>query len=136
MKSPLSLLALCVVFACEGDPSSPDPAAIAGDYAATSFTVTEGGVTTDLLDEGSTVSLTLRGDRTTSGSLFVPESAGGQDEAVDLAGTWEVTGGRVDLDLVADIFLRDMLLVVGPGRLTGDHIFAGSRIQIVLERIP
>ena len=82
--------------ACGGDGESsfsPTVANVAGSYVALSFTVTSSVGTTDLLALGSTVTVALAADGTTTGRLFVPGGAeGGGDLDEDLAGTWTLAG--------------------------------------------
>ena len=104
----------------------------AGIYTATSFFTTTNGQTTNHLANGSTISLTLHPNRTTSGHLHVEASGGIPDFDADLTGTWTQAASVVDLEHPADTFLRDMLLNFDGVSLGGDITVDGTRIQIIL----
>jgi hypothetical protein len=53
-------------------PFSPTMESVAGSYQATTLTATQAGLTLDLLTLGSSLSLTLNQNGTTSGRLFAP----------------------------------------------------------------
>ncbi|HEX8851328.1 MAG TPA: hypothetical protein VF761_17510 [Gemmatimonadaceae bacterium] len=133
--------ALPVVFAlalagCGGDDpvAPPNPA---GTYAATSFTATDGGTTTNVLAEGGSISLILTPQGTTTGHLFVPAAVTGDVEVnEDLTGTWTQSGGKVQLSHSADTFLRDMPLTIHGSTLVGDRTFGTTRIQVTFTRGP
>ena len=85
----------------------------AGAYAATSFTLNQGGPEEDLLAQGSSITLTLLADGTTTGHMFVPAALTGEsDFDEDLDGTWTQADDVVRLEHTADTFLRDIDLVV------------------------
>lgn len=114
----------------------PSRADVAGSYEATTLAVTEGGTTTDALDEGASIAVTLDGDGTTAGTFVVPASMSesGEEEVLDLEGTWTLEGRNVSLDHGADTFLRDMTLRAGDGRLEGEETFGSETVRVVLER--
>lgn len=131
--------------ACDGSSTGPSPADttegpsradVAGSYEATTLSVTEGGTTTDALDEGASIAVTLDGDGTTSGTFVVPGSMSesGEEEVLDLEGSWTLQGRNVTLDHEADTFLRDMTFEVGDGRLEGEETFGSETVHVVLER--
>src|SRR5205814_1045805 len=74
--------------ACGNDDSPVSPLTVAGTYTATQLTTTTGGVTTNQLAAGASVTLVLGADGTTVGRLFVPAST---TPAVDVSlnGTWQ-----------------------------------------------
>ena len=101
---------------------------------ATTFLATTGGVTTNLLTSGASVTLILGADGTTSGRLFVPASVAPQVDA-SLAGTWTFFNATdIDITSTTDTFIRDMLFSVGGNTLVGDQTFGATRIQIVLTK--
>jgi len=120
----LACIALAVLAACGGENgpngvASPGSGA-AGAYAATAFTLSQGGPEEDLLAQGSAVTLTLLADGTTTGHMFVPGAlTGGADFDEDLDGTWTQNGDAVRLQHSADTFLRDIDLTVSGNTLTG-----------------
>ena len=129
----VSVFSLSVAASC-GDDTPVSPLSVAGTYAATQLTTTTGGVTTNQLAAGASVTLVLGADGTTVGRLFVPAST---SPAVDasLNGTWNLTNGDVDLTSSTDTFLRDMLFAVSGNTLVGDQTFGATRIQIVLTKL-
>jgi hypothetical protein len=124
--------------ACGGDGESsfsPTVANIAGSYVALSFTVTSSVGTTDLLALGSTVTVTLAADGTTTGRLFVPGGAeGGGNLDEDLAGTWTLAGTTVTFSQTADTFLRDVPFTATRDQLTSEGVFQGQTIRLVLGK--
>jgi hypothetical protein len=129
----VSALSLSVAAACGSD-SPVSPLTVAGTYTATMLNTTTGGVTTNQLAAGASVTLVLGTDGTTVGRLFVPAST---SPAVDasLNGTWNFSNGDVDLTSSTDTFLRDMLFAVNGNTLVGDQTFGATRIQIVLTKL-
>ena len=127
-------MAMSVSVAACGSDDSVSPMSVVGSYTATQLTTTTGGVTTNQLAAGASVTLVLSADGTTVGRLFVPASTA---PAVDVAlnGTWNFSNGDVDLTSSADTFLRDMLFDVSGNTLVGDQTFGATRIQIVLTKL-
>jgi hypothetical protein len=124
-----------VLGACGGDSFSPTNETVAGSYTGTTFTTTSGAGTTDLLALGATVTVTLAGDGTTTGRLFVANGAeGGGDLDADLAGTWTLAGSTVTFSQTADTFIRDAAFTAGPNRLVGEDTFSGVTIRLVLSK--
>jgi hypothetical protein len=138
MRVFLSVLAgmFLLASACDDSPTGPTTADVAGSYEATTLTVTDGGTTTDALAEGASIAVTLDGDGTTSGTFVVPGSMSesGEEEVLDLEGSWTLEGRNVSLDHEADTFLRDMTFEVGDGRLEGEETFGSETVRVVLER--
>jgi hypothetical protein len=136
-----AVLAVVVVACSDGTGPRADVAAVAGEYWAGrpsgssvtvgTFTTTENGVTTDMLGGGSHIRLVLGETGSTSGTLVIPGTT--QD---DLAGTWTLAGGVVNLTLSADTFLRDMDFQAHDGRLQDERTFAGVTVHVVLQRVP
>jgi hypothetical protein len=124
-----------VLGACGGDGFSPTTETVAGSYTATTFTITSPVGTTDLLALGATVTITLAGDGTTTGHLFVPAgAAGGGDLDADIAGTWTLAGSTVTFSQTADTFIRDAAFAAGANRLTGEDTFSGVTVRLVLSK--
>ena len=127
-------LALSIAACGDNGPNVPTQQAVAGTYMATTFLATTGGVTTNLLTSGASVTLILGADGTTSGRLFVPASVAPQVDA-SLAGTWTFFNATdIDITSTTDTFIRDMLFSVGGNTLVGDQTFGATRIQIVLTK--
>ena len=130
-QDSLALTCIALLLACGGDSSGngPSRAAFAGTYHASAtayhasvFTITDGGVTTDLLAEGGVLDLTLTEDGRTSGRLFVPGGdEDGSDFDRDLTGTWTLAGDTVRFEHEADTFLRDVPFTLSGDLLTGQY---------------
>jgi hypothetical protein len=147
MKIPLRksrtmlLLGLSALLAaCEESTSPPDSAV--GSYTAVSFITTPtGGTPRNEIQAGSTLTLNLVGDGSTSGHLHIAAATiGSPPFDADMAGTWVQNGLTVDISQGADTFVRDMpfTMTAGPTAnwdLVGDAVFDGVRIQITLRRI-
>lgn len=131
-----ALLAVGLLAGCgDDDPVGPTVEAVAGSYAATTFTATSSAGTVDVLQQGGILQLTLAPDGTASGRVLIPQAGGGgSDFDESLAGTWTVQDGIVRLSQPADTFLRDLPLRVDGGRLHGEATFNGTTVVVVLER--
>ncbi len=128
------LVCLTVMVAC-GDSTDPDPTnGIVGSYVATTFTLDQGGPLIDLLSAGSSLTLTLTGGGTTTGTLFVPASvAGGTDFQADMAGAYQVVGNTVTFQQNADTFVRDATWSIVGTTLT--TVFtSGETISVILTK--
>jgi hypothetical protein len=135
----LTCVALAAVAACDGEAGANGVAGPAGDaagaYAATSFTLNQGGPEEDLLAQGSSITLTLLADGTTTGHMFVPAALTGEsDFDEDLDGTWTQADDVVRLEHTADTFLRDIDLVVSGNELTGQVSDPTFVLAIVFTR--
>ncbi len=133
------VLCLALAFAACGDDDddgfSPTVDDVAGSYTASAFTLTSGNGDFDLLALGATVTATLDADGTTSGRLQVPGGVGGApavDE--DLAGTWSLSGTTVTFSPSASALLSDVDFAVGPNTLTGEGIYQGAVLRLVLTK--
>ena len=134
-------LALAAALACDStEPDEIDLADITRTFTAQTLTTTTSGVTTDHLARGATLTITLNGDRTTTGRLFVPGGAvGGGNLDVSLAGTFtfNAVNDEVLFDQPADTFVRDMTFVAtrvdGEVRLVGEEAFGSTTVRAVLR---
>lgn len=128
---------LCMILAlaaCDS-PFSPTVANVAGDYSVQTLTVTDTSGTTDWLAVGTTWTMSLAANGTTTGHLFIPGAGeGGADLNADMAGTWTLSGDSIQFDQAADSFVRDMSFLALENRLTGDHTFSGARVRLVLTK--
>jgi hypothetical protein len=132
---------LCVALAlaaCGGDDDdgfNPTVDDVAGSYSASAFTLTSGNGDFDLLAIGASVTATLNADGTTTGRLQVPGGVGGAgaiDE--DLAGTWSLSGTTVTFSPSASSLLTDVDFAVGPSTLTGEGVYQGAVLLLVLTK--
>ena len=134
MKHTLRLLAVAALLACS-DAFKPNIENVAGAYNLQSLITTDVTDTTDWVAAGTTLSLALNRNGTTTGHIFAPGAgAGGSDFEADLAGTWTLTGDTVRFTQTADTFLRDMAFTAGENRLSGDQTFGGTRIRALLTK--
>lgn len=132
-----ALLFVLAISACGDDDEgfSPTVDDVAGSYTATTFTVTSGAAEVDLLGIGASVTATLDPDGTTTGRLLVPGAGeGGGDLDEDLAGTWSLNGNTVTFSQSNSTLISDVDFAVGPNTLTGEGMFQGSLILLVLSR--
>jgi hypothetical protein len=128
-------VAAAVLLAACSDSTAPTMSSVAGSYSATSFSVTEGGGTTNILAAGGSITLTLTAAGVTSGRLFVPggaEDGGDFDEA--LTGTWTLQDSTVTLEHDADTFLRDMSFTVRGQQLVGEETFSDVTVAVVFTK--
>jgi len=127
-------LALTIAACGDNGPIVPTQQAVAGTYVATTLLTTTGGVTTNQLTAGATITLILNPDGTTSGRIFVPASTTPQlDEP--LTGTWSFFNATdIDIASSTDTFLSSMLFTVTGTALIGDQTFGATRIQVVLTK--
>jgi hypothetical protein len=131
-RLPAVALTVALLTGCDNPLTVDD---LAGTFIASTFTVTEGGVTEDLLAAGASITVTLSSDGSTSGQLFVPGgNEDGSDFDADLSGTWTLDGSQVSLDHVADTFIRDMSFTADQDRLTGQATFGSATLHVVLPR--
>lgn len=130
----ITLVVAPLAIACR-ETAGPSIGTVAGVYAATTFTSTTNGATTNHLAEQAQILIVLHTDGSTEGQLFVP---GGNDDGSDvneeLTGIWTLSGSTVALDHTADTFLRDMPFTVSGTRLLGDVTIDGTRVQVTLAR--
>lgn len=127
-----------LALACGGS-DEPASTPLAGSYVATTFLTTGSSGQRNEIAAGSTLTLTLAANGTTTGHLHVAASGSNPALDADMAGTWSASGTVIDITQAADTFVRDMLFtwgtnIQGMATLTGDQVFNGTRIQILLTR--
>lgn len=132
--SPVGVLSLALGLAGCGDSFTPTEETVAGAYTAAAFQITTGGITTDLLALGATVTVTLSPDGTTEGRLFVPGGNNGADLDESLAGTWSLTGSTVTFSGAGDTFVRDVEFTAGRNTLTGEGTFEEDTVRLELRK--
>jgi hypothetical protein len=131
---------LCMALAlaaCGGDDDDgfhPTVDDVAGSYSASVFTLTSGNGDFDLLAIGASVTATLNADGTTTGRLQVPGVGGGGAIDEDLAGTWSLSGTTVTFSPSASSLLTDVDFAAGPGTLTGEGVYMGAVLLLVLTK--
>ncbi len=135
MHRPVYLVVLIGILLSCGDGNAPTVPEVAGSYEATHFRIIEDGQTTDLLEEGASLSLTLAEDGSVSGRLFIPGGGeNGSDLDASMEGVWLLSGDQVTFDQVADTFMNDMTFAVEDNRLSGERDFDDVSVSLVLER--
>jgi len=128
-----------IVLACGGS-DEPSSTPIAGTYAATFFQTTGSSGQRNEIAAGSTLTITLAANGTTTGHLHVAASGSNPVFDADMAGTWTATDNHVvTFTQSADTFVRNMEFtwssdIQGLSTLAGDKVFTGTRIQITLTR--
>ena len=135
----LFALALPALLLACGGSDEPSGSVVAGSYVATLFTTTGSSGQRNEIAAGSTLQLTLAANGTTSGHLHIAASGSNPVFDADMAGTWTVSNNVVTITQAADTFVRDMPFTWGPdsqgiSSLTGDQVFSGTRIQLILVR--
>lgn len=136
------VLSSATMMACGGDngPTNPGGPSLAGTYTATQWKTSGGSGQTDQILAGSTLTITLNSNGTTSGHLHLAPSGGNPAVDADMAGTWsETAASTVTFTQNADTFVRDMQFrVVANGAkwaLEGDQVFSGAtQVQITLTQ--
>ena len=128
-----------IVMACGGS-DEPSTTPIAGTYVATFFQTTGSSGQRNEIAAGSTLTITLAANGTTTGHLHVAASGSNPVFDADMAGTWTATENHVvTFAQSADTFVRNMEFtwasdIQGLSTLAGDKVFTGTRIQITLTR--
>jgi hypothetical protein len=131
-----ALVALAAAGGC-GDDDGFEPSAgdVAGVYEATVFTATTGLGTLDLLALGASAEVTLDVDGTTTGRLFIPGAGeGGEDVDEDLVGTWDLSGSTVTFNQTGDTFIRNVDFAASENQLTGEGVFDGQQLLLILTK--
>jgi hypothetical protein len=134
-----SIVLPSLFLACGSDSTSPANTAT-GNYTAISFVTSGTSGHRDEIQAGSTLTLNLNANGTTSGHLHV--AANGSDPAFDsdLPGTWTQAGMSVELTMPGvDTFVEDMPLELTPNSLGGWDLegtggFSGTQVQLTLRR--
>jgi hypothetical protein len=128
-----------IVLACGGS-DEPSATPIAGSYAATFFQTTGSSGQRNEIAAGSTLTITLAANGTTTGHLHVAASGSNPVFDADMAGTWTATENHiVTFTQAADTFVRNMEFtwasdIQGMWTLAGEKVFSGTQIKITLTR--
>lgn len=139
MKTASMLIGAAALFACGSDSTAP-PSALVGSYNAVTFITTGGSGQTNQLVVGSTVTINLAANGTTTGHLHMAASGATPALDADMAGTWVQSGTSVTFSQPADTFIRNMTFTTLPitsnsWELVGDQTFSGTRIQLILSQV-
>jgi hypothetical protein len=137
LRSSLLLLFLASPAAC-GDGSGPGAVDVAGDYHATTFTLTRtGSPPADVLVAGGSMIAVLGEDGGMGANLIIPQSLtdDGQQLEIMLGGNWTRTENRLRFqDPQGDSFLEEMDWTVGSNTLSGTFVDIDGTIEITLTR--
>jgi len=137
IRSILALAVAALPVACTHDPFTPNINNVAGDYHLQSLTTTDLGGPRDWVAMGTTLTISLAPDGTTSGRLFMPGGGlSGADVDVDMAGIWTLAVATVEFEPNFDTLLRDVTFIAYENRLIGDHAYgnSGVSVRIVLTK--
>jgi hypothetical protein len=112
------------------------PADMAGTYQATNFSVVLGGVSTNILAAGASVTMVLTADGKTSGRIVVPVVAGVQVSAIDqdLAGTFKLINGYVQVNQASGGYLDGFIFTADPPELRGYITQLNGQLTLILRR--
>jgi len=125
----ISTLALAACYDSTGPYNPPPPPpGLEGNWVATAFTTTTAGGTIDRFAQGARVSLTLRPDLTTTGSVTA------EGVEVPFTGTWDTTQSVLRLHPVNPIFLDRLPFQVHANELLGDALIGVTNFHVVLRR--
>jgi hypothetical protein len=125
--------------ACGGDSTSPT-ASVEGNYAAIIFVTTPtGGSARNELQAGSTLTMSLNSNGTTSGHLHLAANGATPVFDADMAGTWSMNGDVVTFTQATDTFVRNMAFTIqriagNVAVVVGDQVFSGTRVNLTLGR--
>lgn len=85
----------------------------------------------DVLAAGGFIEVALREDGTASGRVFVPaELADGEENDIEFAGTYTVSGNEVSFQHVEDTFIRDVVWTFEGERLRAET----DMLSVVLRK--
>src|SRR5919107_6043542 len=133
-RTSLMLFSLAGVLSC-GDETDPNEA-IAGSYAASTFTVTPtGGAPQNALAAGASMDIFLASSGTTTGTLNVPATiTGGAPIVESMSGTFSLSGSTVTFDQTADTFVRDATWTLGSNTLSTTFAESDGTVEVTLTR--
>ncbi len=141
-KALLLFVVITILSGCAAD-TSTDPVTpkltvdmVKGNYSTTAFNLTENGILTDILAEGSYINLNLLVDGTTSGPFFIPKTITGDSLDIDLSleGTIAIVNDSVALQHNADTFIRDIKWAFQDNQLTGKDVKSSDNIFVQLQK--
>lgn len=119
-----AVLAVAFLAGCgEGGTSGKGATGAAGDYALTTFLVTQGGATRNFKSQGASLQLTLAGGGKVHGKLSLPGGApDGSDVSQDLSGSWKAN--KADGTITFDFDGNPPYLNEVPFKSTGSQLSA------------
>ena len=133
------LLGIAAIVACGGGGSTAPTSVLVGSYNAIQFVTTGSSGQTNQILAGSTLSINLMPNGTTTGHLHMVASGGNSALDADMAGTWTQTGNSVTFSQAADSFVRNMTWAVAAAgsswQLLGDQVFSGTEIKVTLSQV-
>jgi len=146
MNKFASALLPLIVLACGSDPNGPGLGGggaqpPVGSYSAIIFVTTGTSGVTNQLQNGSSLSINLAANSTTSGHLHVAPSGSTPAFDANMAGTWQVSGDQVSFKQTDDSFMNDLIFTIQPlsasaWSLVADGVVQGTRINLTLAQNP
>jgi len=131
-------LTLALFYSCSKNPvDNPPSSTLVGQYEATTFSAALAPLPAiDILALGGIIELTLRADNKTTGRIFIPDTPGLTQGAIDynLEGNYTASGDTLTLSHNADTFLRDMKWVLKDGKLQANYSETGVDVIVILEK--
>jgi hypothetical protein len=138
MKLSPICIGIATMIACGSDSTAPR-SPLVGSYNAILFVTTGSSGQTNQIQAGSTLSINLAANGSTTGHLHIVASGGYPALEADMAGTWTQTGSSVTFSQAADTFVRNMTFAVTAAgsswQLVGNQVFSGTQIQITLSQV-
>ena len=108
---------------------------ITGNYVATRFIVTPTGKPAiDVLQRGGSLTIAIAADKSTSGTLSVPQDVIGSSVTASMAGIAQQNGHAVKFQQSADTFVRQVGWLAGGGTIATDVNDGSARIEVMLTR--
>ncbi|MGH7443647.1 MAG: lipocalin family protein [Longimicrobiales bacterium] len=135
LSGALVLASALVSAGCDTDELfGPDEEDVVGTYNATELSISTGSGTTDLLDLGGSVAITLNLDGTTEGTYSSPAYDDEPAFTAGLDGTWNIVAGFIHLSHDSDTLLEGLVFEYDNGRLIASEVFADGVVDVVLTR--
>jgi hypothetical protein len=138
VKTAPMLIGVAAMIACGSDSTGP-PSPLVGSYNAVEFTTTGSSGQTNQILAGSTLSINLSANGSTTGHLHIAASGGTAAFEADMAGTWAQTGSSVKFSQAADTFVKNMTFAVTAAgsswELVATQVFSGTEIKLTLSQV-
>lgn len=123
--------------ACGGsEPFTQPNIDITGNYVATRFVVTPTGKDSiNVLGRGGSLTIQIAANKTTTGTLIIPQDVFGSAQNVSMVGTVVQNGHSVQfVQNGVDNFVRQVGWLAGGGTIATDVNDGSARIEVLLTR--
>ena len=108
---------------------------ITGNYVATYFRVTPTGKPfIDVLARGGSLAIQIAANKTTTGTLIIPQDVFGSAQNVSMVGTVSQSGHSAVFSQTVDNFVRQVGWLAGGGTIATDTNDGSARIEVILTR--